>query len=150
MGSIPNERKPEIIRLIEEREMPTKEIADKFGVPVMAVAGIKAALTRWGPGGEEIIEAGKITFGLERDLQKALRPNIEQLEKGLKVADGGKEEETEAGRIDILAQDKNNVYVVIELKAGEASPDSIAQVLAYMSSIKKKKEEKCKRYFSCR
>jgi transposase-like protein len=140
MGSIPKERKPEIRQLIEEGGMTTKEIAEKFGVPVQAVRGIKAALTRWGLGGEEIIEAGKITFGLERDLQKALRSNIEQLEKGLKIVDGGKEKETEAGKIDILAQDKNHAYVVIELKAGEASPDSIAQILAYMSSLKTTKK----------
>jgi len=32
---------------------------------------------------EEVIEAMETTFGLERDLQIALRSNIEQLEQGL-------------------------------------------------------------------
>ena len=38
-------------------------------------------------------------------------------------------------KIDITAKDKQETIVVIELKAGTAGPDSIAQVLAYMSSI---------------
>jgi hypothetical protein len=54
---------------------------------------------------EEEIEAAEITFGLERDLQSALRANIQQLETGLKIIDSGKERVTEAGRIDITAMD---------------------------------------------
>ena len=50
-------------------------------------------------------EAIEITFSLERDLQAALRKNIETLEQGLKIIDGGKERNTAAGRIDITAQD---------------------------------------------
>jgi hypothetical protein len=87
---------------------------------------------------EKIIEqAADITFGLERDLQRALRNNnIEQIEPGLEIIDQGKEKITEAGRVDITAKDKDGIIVVIELKAGTASPDAIAQVLAYMSAIK--------------
>lgn len=84
---------------------------------------------------EDVIEAEEITFGLERDLQMALRANIEQLEPGLKIIDGGKERVTEAGRIDITATDPNGTIVVIELKAGMASPESVAQILAYMGTI---------------
>ena len=85
---------------------------------------------------EEILEeAAEMTIGVERDLQLALRNNIEQLEPGLKVVDGGSERTVEAGRIDITAQDKKKKLVVIELKAGTAKPESIAQVLAYMSSM---------------
>jgi len=84
---------------------------------------------------EEVIEAMETTFGLERDLQIALRSNIEQLEQGLKITDEGKELTTEAGRIDITAEDQQNTIVVIELKAGAATPDCIAQVLSYMGAI---------------
>jgi RecB family endonuclease NucS len=85
---------------------------------------------------EDTEEAIEITFSLERDLQAALRKNIETLEQGLKIIDGGKERNTVAGRIDITAQDKSNKIVVIELKAIEAKPDVIAQVLAYMEAVK--------------
>jgi hypothetical protein len=81
---------------------------------------------------EEGEEAAEITFGLERDLQAALRANIAQLERGLKIIDGGKERATDAGRIDITAVDLSGNIVVIELKAGAASPRAIAQVLAYI------------------
>lgn len=84
---------------------------------------------------EELIEAEEITFGLERDLQAALRKNIEQLENGLRIIDGGKERSTEAGRIDITAQDSKGNIVIIELKAGDAKPEIITQVLAYMSAV---------------
>jgi len=83
----------------------------------------------------EVDEAVEITFKLERDLQNALRQNIDQLESGLKVIDGGSEQTVEAGRIDITAQDQNNAIVVIELKAGAAQPDSVTQILAYMASL---------------
>jgi SepF-like predicted cell division protein (DUF552 family) len=84
---------------------------------------------------EEVEEAVEITFGLERDLQSALRNNIATLEPNLKLIDGGKERVTEAGRLDITAEDSQGNIVVIELKAGVASPNVIAQVLAYMGAV---------------
>lgn len=42
---------------------------------------------------------------------------------------------TEAGRIDITAIDSRGNIVVIELKAGMARPEAIAQILAYMGSV---------------
>lgn len=78
-----------------------------------------------------------MTFGLERDLQVALRKNIAQLEAGLQVIDGGKERVTEVGRIDITATDRNGKVVVIELKAGRAFLSAIGQISAYMSVIAK-------------
>ena len=56
-------------------------------------------------------------FGLERDLQKALRANIGQLETGLKIVDGGTEKNVPAGRIDITAEDPGGTTVVIEVRA---------------------------------
>lgn len=80
-------------------------------------------------------EAEEITFGLERDLQNALRGNIEQLEVGLRIADHGRERTVEAGRIDITAVDNRDTRVIIELKAGLAGPSVVAQTLAYMGSV---------------
>jgi endonuclease len=75
------------------------------------------------------------TFGLERDLQLALRANIQQLEAGLVIADGGAEARVEAGLIDILAKDTLGRWVVIELKADVARPAAITQLLAYMGCV---------------
>lgn len=85
----------------------------------------------------EVEEAIEMTFGIERDLQRALRSNIEQLEAGLKITDGGKEQLVDAGRgrIDITAEDRNGATVVIELKRGEAGRRAIGQILAYMGDL---------------
>ena len=75
------------------------------------------------------------SFALEKDLQRTLRHNIEQLETGLSIIDGGTERTVDAGRIDITAKDGDGNLVVIELKAGTAGMDSIGQILSYMGSI---------------
>jgi RecB family endonuclease NucS len=53
----------------------------------------------------------------------------------LKIIDEGKERVTEAGRIDIAAKDGSGKVVIVELKAGTATPGVIAQVLAYMGAL---------------
>jgi RecB family endonuclease NucS len=84
---------------------------------------------------EEAADAIETTFGLERDLQVALRKNIEQLERGLKIIDGNKEQIIESGRIDITAEDCNGTSVIIELKAGTADREAVAQILSYMGDL---------------
>ena len=77
--------------------------------------------------------ARSLPVGLERDLQAALVDNIGQLEPGLRLV--ARERPVEAGRIDILATDQQERLCVIELKAGRAQGDSIAQLLAYMATV---------------
>lgn len=79
--------------------------------------------------------SSELKFGLERDLQQALRDNIQQLDPGLKIIDSGDEKSVEAGRIDITAEDADGYTVVIELKAGKAGSSSIEQVLSYVGSL---------------
>jgi Endonuclease NucS len=97
---------------------------------------------KYGENDEEPEENDGTTFGLERDLQNALRNNIEQLELGLTISDGGKEREVEfdnddevSGRIDITAEDTKGATVVIELKAGKAGRRAIEQIAAYMGVL---------------
>lgn len=143
MASVSNEQKEQIISLLNEGRASREEIADRVGVSPGTVSAIKAHITMGTYKGfgtsevetEELIEASEATFGLERDLQLALRLNIEQLESGLEIVDGGKEKITDAGRIDITARDRNGVIVAIELKAGTAAPDALTQLLAYMGVI---------------
>ena len=142
MASISEEQKSQIITLLQRGQVSREEIAATVGVSPGTVSAIKAHITMGtygGPASEvetnELIEASEATFGLERDLQLALRSNIEQLEHGLQIIDDDKERTTDAGRIDITAQDTQNVIVVIELKAGTAVPEAFTQLLAYMGAI---------------
>src|SRR5579863_8992594 len=80
-------------------------------------------------------EEQKTRISLERDLQDALRENIEQLEPGLVIIDGGKEKTGASGRMDILATDADKRTVVIELKAGKASLDVFGQIQSYMGDL---------------
>jgi hypothetical protein len=83
----------------------------------------------------EVADAFDTAFGLERDLQLALRRNLEQLEPGLTVIDGDREQSVASGRIDITARDRDGTTVVIELKAGTADRDAIGQILSYMGDL---------------
>jgi len=74
-------------------------------------------------------------IGLERDMQSALRKQIDQLENGLTIIDEGTERSVESGFIDITARDGNGFTVVIELKAGAAGQRAVAQILSYMGDV---------------
>lgn len=79
----------------------------------------------------------------ERRLRKYLVSNLESLEHGLKLyrdqERDGEEYPIEAGRmrIDILAKDPTNNYVVIELKPDVADQSTFGQISAYMGWVKK-------------
>ena len=77
-------------------------------------------------------EEGGQRLALERDMQRALRLEIEQLEKGLVIIDGGTERPVESGFIDITTRDATGSIVVIELKTGLAGQRAIAQILSYI------------------
>ncbi|HXC27989.1 MAG TPA: endonuclease NucS domain-containing protein [Stellaceae bacterium] len=83
----------------------------------------------------EVASAVDTAFGLERDLQLALRRSIEQLEPGLMITDGGREQTVASGRIDITTRDKDGATVVIELKAGMADRETVGQILSYMGDL---------------
>ncbi len=131
------DKKDVVLGMIAE-DLNSREISEKTGLSVRTIAAIRAhvKMGTYGSaadGTEEVVaEALEATFGLELDLQRALRSNIEQLEPGLIIVDGGKEKSVPSGRIDIAAKDRDGANVVIELKAGKADRDAIGQVLSYM------------------
>ena len=119
------------------------QIAAKLELPLRTVGSVVAwekirnrpTVQTTAEESEEVETAIEATFGLERDMQSALRKNIEQLEKGLKIADDGKEHIVPSGRIDILAVDSKKGHVVIELKAGTADRDAVGQILSYIGDL---------------
>lgn len=82
-----------------------------------------------------VIEDAGRSFGLERDMQAALRTEIEQLEAGLTIIDDGAERSVQSGFIDITARDVQGRTVVIELKSGTARHQAVAQIASYMGDL---------------
>lgn len=84
-----------------------------------------------------------ISVSVERDLRKYLVVNLDSLEPSLRIHQDGErtgEEFPIAGgsmRIDILAVDKSDKFVVIELKAGVADTSTFGQISGYIGWIKK-------------
>ena len=73
----------------------------------------------------------------ERLIEEALVQNLEVIEEGLKFVER-QVNVSGVGRIDILAYDKHEVPVVIEIKSGIADDSTLTQLLAYMSEIGKR------------
>ncbi len=88
-------------------------------------------------------DAFETSISLERDLENALIANLNQLEPGLhlyseKGSTGQQFDTQTVGRIDILALDKLDNIVVIEIKAGEADDRVCGQIQRYMGWVKDK------------
>ena len=92
----PDDQSTGIADLLRDGQLDREAIAAAVGVSPGAVSAVeshKAIGTYSGldPQADELTETSEVTFGLERDLQSALRSDIEQLEPGLTIADGGSE-----------------------------------------------------------
>jgi len=92
----------------------------------------------------ETSETEDLRFGLERHLHDFLRDNWDrtefskdwtlELEEG--EPDAGYEYPTSIGRIDLLAKRRSGgEYLVIELKRGQSSDDTVGQILRYMGWV---------------
>lgn len=86
--------------------------------------------------GKESKNASKILKINEREIQDYLWKHLEEIEDGLRPL--SKEYKLERGRIDLLAIDKENKYVIIETKV-ERDTDLIWQRMYYESELKKEK-----------
>jgi hypothetical protein len=78
-------------------------------------------------------------FAAERDLRDFLAKNPSCIESGLKIYDAdnrcGVEYAIEGGYIDLLAVDREQRFVVIELKVGRGRNKAIGQLLYYMGWV---------------
>jgi RecB family endonuclease NucS len=87
MIAVTAEQKVEILALLGQG-INRHEIAERLGVTPGQVSAVKAVAARGNRSSDiesdEVVgDAIEATFGLERDLQRALRDHIEQLEPGL-------------------------------------------------------------------
>jgi hypothetical protein len=91
-------------------------------------------------------EMREIEFAMETHLEDFLIRNWESTELGKKYElieeDGeilSQQYQTEVGRIDLLVKDKvSKQFVIIELKKGQTSDDTVGQIARYMGWVKKR------------
>ena len=69
----------------------------------------------------------------EKILEDFLEKNLTTLEKDLSLV--GRQYPTITGPIDLLCKDKNNDFVVVELKKGRTSDKVVGQILRYIAFI---------------
>ena len=80
-----------------------------------------------------------LEFALESHLRDFLAKNIEKIETGLRLASNeersGIEYPVDSSRIDLLAIDNKDRYVVIELKLSQGRNKALGQLLYYMGWV---------------
>lgn len=79
-------------------------------------------------------------FQVEREMQVAVRSQLDRLEAGLVAIDDGREVAVSTGRIDILAKDIDGRHVVIELKAGRCPAGALEQALGYAQALREERD----------
>lgn len=93
------------------------------------------------PEEEEDVGAETSEFAYEHDLRDFLARNLALVEPGLRLYEEegitGIEFPVGSRRIDILAMDEHNCYVVIELKVSRGYDRTVGQLLRYMTWIEK-------------
>jgi len=73
----------------------------------------------------------------KKQLEDAIADNLDIIEEGLRLI-GRQVHLPGVGYIDILAYDKNNTPVAIEVKNGAADDSMLTQILAYMSALRRR------------
>jgi hypothetical protein len=98
-------------------------------VQVSPTSAIEVARQR----GRAIVPATQRGSIYERNLEDIAVQQLESLEPGLKLV--GRQLGSEAGRLDLLAQDSAGCYVVIELKRTMGTDQVVGQILRYMGWV---------------
>lgn len=128
----PFDKKPSDARSILNSYMGFLAEASELD-PVSAAAANQKAMSDIAPGGA--------AFKIEKEMQAAIRKDLQSLEPGLVAIDDGIEVSTTTGRIDILARDGDGILTAIELKAGICPAGAIEQVLGYAQALFEEREE---------
>ena len=83
----------------------------------------------------KLVDIGKFSMYLtEKEMQTILLKNLSIIEKELRPI--AKEKEIKSGKIDILAKDEENNYVVIELKKHRIGEKEVLQLYRYVKEIR--------------
>lgn len=139
-----NERRPDDKEPTTTQSMwnQRKELQEKGVIEGESSNPIRWALTdkeyappQEGDSGRE--STSEASMRLEKNLEKYILDNLSGLESGLnRVTEGeSRQRQVDSGRLDVLAEDKNDRLVIIELKTGEAKRDALGQTMAYMADI---------------
>lgn len=78
---------------------------------------------------------------IEKGIETFYAESLEMLEKGLRLVRGGRQYSTPIGRIDLLCTSANGEYVVVEIKAEEATDSVFGQILRYMGWVHRNLED---------
>ena len=112
-----------------------KDDIDKLGLSYAEIGSVEAE-----PEMETIVEAAQ-EFAFEKDLRNYLVKNLALIEPGLRLYDeegiSGVEFPVGGRFIDILAVDKDDCYVVVELKVSRGYDRVVGQLLRYMGWVEK-------------
>ena len=84
----------------------------------------------------KLVDIGEFSMYLtEKEMQMILLKNLSVIEEELRPI--AKEKEVNSGKIDILAKDKNDHYVVIELKKHRIGEREVLQLYRYVEEFRK-------------
>jgi len=125
---------------------PTAEIGDSVVITINPDKSIKLSLKKepkiyTEEESEEEPSGVEIVPRMEQLLEDFLEKNLDHLEKGLKLYHDdngipGRQYSTDIGIIDLLCIDKDNNFVILEIKKGKGSDKVIGQITRYMGWIK--------------
>ena len=124
----------------------TAEIGDSVVITINPDKSIKLSLKK-NPKiyakeeSEEEPSVVEIVPSMEQLLEDFLEKNLEHLEKGLKLYHDdndipGRQYSTDVGIIDLLCIDKDNKFVILEIKKERGSDKAIGQITRYMGWVK--------------
>lgn len=125
---------------------PTAEIGDSVAITINPDKSIKLSLKKeteiyTEEERKEELSAIEIVPGMERLLEDFLEKNLEHVEKSLKLYHDengipGRQYSTDIGIIDLLCIDKDEKFVILEIKKEKGSDKTVGQITRYMGWVK--------------
>lgn len=110
------------IFMISIRERPREKIAIKL-LEIFLITVSK------------LVDTGEFSMYLtEKEMQDILVKNLSIIEKGLRTI--AREKELRSGKVDIFAVDKDDNYVIIELKKHRIAEKEVLQLYRYVKELK--------------